>query len=81
METSDCYLKFITPCFVEEFYAFDVVVELNYSKNLLSNEFFKRLGVKCEKKEDGSKVVTKKLLVHLNGELFMVEFYVNPNEI
>ena len=25
-------------------------------------------------------IVTKKLLVSLKGELFLVEFYVNPNE-
>ena len=49
MVTSDCYMEFITPCFVEELYAFDAVADLDYSTNLLSNEFFKRLGVKCEK--------------------------------
>ena len=80
MDTSDCYLKFLTPCFVEELYACDAVADLDYNKNLLHKEFFKRLGVECEKRDDSSVIVTKKLLVSLKGELFLVEFYVNPNE-
>lgn len=35
METQDCYMKFLTLCFVEELYACDDVADLDYSKNLL----------------------------------------------
>lgn len=80
MDTPDCCLKFLTPCYVEELYASDAVADLDYYKKFLHKEFFKRLGVQCEKREDGSMVVTKKLLVSLNNELFLVEFYVNPDE-
>lgn len=38
------------------------------------------MGVQSEKREDGSVIVTKKLLVSLKEELFLVEFYVNINE-
>ena len=50
METEECYMKLITPCYIENNYANDVVADLDYSRNLLSKELIKKLGVSIEEK-------------------------------
>jgi hypothetical protein len=80
MEIEGCYMKFITPCYVENNYAHDAVADLDYSRNLLSKELMKRLKVSIKKKEDGRKEVTKRLLVQMNRDVFFVEFDVNPSD-
>ena len=80
METEGCYMKFITPCFVENNYAHDAVADLDYSRSLISKELMKKLRVSIEEKEDGRKEVTKRLLVQMNRDIFFVEFDVNPSD-
>lgn len=45
METDECYMKFITPCHVENIYTNDVMADLDYSRNYMSKELMKRLGL------------------------------------
>ena len=80
METDECYMKFITPCHVENIYTNDVVADLDYSRNYVSKELMKRLGLGFEERENGSKIINKKLLVQMNVDVFLVEFYVNPSD-
>ena len=37
MEIEECYMKFITPCYIENNYAHDAVADLDYTRNLIYN--------------------------------------------
>nr|GEU85165.1 hypothetical protein [Tanacetum cinerariifolium] len=64
METEEVCECYITPCFMERLDAYDGVTDLEYEKNLISNEF----TVKLE------------LLVALKGKLYFVGFVSNSKE-
>ncbi|GKC00828.1 hypothetical protein Tco_0986964 [Tanacetum coccineum] len=80
MKSEEVCEWYITPCFVEGLYAFEGVNDLEYEKNLISNEFVVKLGLTYEVMENGDKVVDRKLLVSIKGELYFVDFFVNPKE-
>ncbi|GJX54739.1 reverse transcriptase domain-containing protein [Tanacetum coccineum] len=80
MESEEVCERYITPCFMEGLDAFDGVTDLEYEKNLILNEFVVKLGLTYEVMKNGEKVMDPKLLVSLKGELYFVDFVVNPEE-
>ncbi|GKB05602.1 retrotransposon ORF1 [Tanacetum coccineum] len=76
-EVCECY---ITPCFVEGLDAYDGITDLEYRKNLISNEFAVKLGLQYEFKNNGEKGVNRKVLIALKGKLYFVSFVINPKE-
>ena len=38
------------------------------------------MGLGFEERENGNKIINKKLLVQMNVDVFLVEFYVNPSD-
>ncbi|GJT07204.1 diacylglycerol kinase 4-like protein [Tanacetum coccineum] len=79
METKEVSERYITPCFVSGLHAYDGETNLEYEKNMISNEFVVKLCLDYEEKE-GEKVVKMKLLVSLKGELYFVKLIINPEE-
>nr|GEW51344.1 hypothetical protein [Tanacetum cinerariifolium] len=80
METEEVCKRYITSCFVERLEAYDGVTDLEYKKNLISNEFAVKLGLQYKVKKNGEKVVNHELLVALKGELYFVGFVINLEE-
>ncbi|GKC61069.1 hypothetical protein Tco_1088667, partial [Tanacetum coccineum] len=80
MESEEVFERYITLCFVDGLDAFDGITYLEYEKNLISNEFVVKLNLTYEVMENGDKVVDQKLLVSLKGELYFIDFIVNPKE-
>ncbi|GJW29975.1 reverse transcriptase domain-containing protein [Tanacetum coccineum] len=80
IESEEVCERYITPCFVEGLDDFDGVTDLEYEKNLLLNEFVVKLGFTYVVIKNGDKVVDQKLLVSLKGELYFIDFIVNPKE-
>ncbi|GKC61610.1 hypothetical protein Tco_1089208, partial [Tanacetum coccineum] len=79
METEEASDRYITPCFVSGLHAYDGEINLENEKNTISNEFTVKLLLDYEEK-DGEKIVKKELLVALNGELYFVNFIINPRQ-
>ncbi|GJX07976.1 hypothetical protein Tco_0195908 [Tanacetum coccineum] len=79
METEEMSERYITPCFVSGLHAYDGQINLEYEKNMTSNEFAIKLLLDCEEK-DGENFVKKELLVALKGEIYFVKFIINPEE-
>nr|GEY19090.1 hypothetical protein [Tanacetum cinerariifolium] len=80
MESKEVCERYITLCFVEGLDAFDGVTNLEYKKNLLSNEFVAKLNLTYEVMKNEDKVVDRKLLASLKGELYFIDFIVNLEE-
>ena len=72
--------RYMTPCYVEGVNAFDGVTDLDCDKNYVSQEVVIEKKWKYTKLANGDKKLDKKLLVNLEGEIYVVEFYVNPEE-
>ncbi|GKE18057.1 hypothetical protein Tco_1425634 [Tanacetum coccineum] len=64
----------------EGLHAFNGITDLEYEKILILNEFVVKFSLTYEVKENGEKVVDKKLLVSLKGELYFVDFIVKTEE-
>ncbi|GKB32095.1 hypothetical protein Tco_0871496 [Tanacetum coccineum] len=79
METEEVSERYITLCFVDGLNAYDGEVNLEYEKNMISNEFAVKLCLEYEVK-NGEKVVKRELLVALRGELYFVKFIINPEQ-
>ncbi|GKB83626.1 hypothetical protein Tco_0950521, partial [Tanacetum coccineum] len=79
METEEIGEQYITLCFMDGLHAYDGEINLEYEKNMISNEFAIKLCLDYEEKE-GEKVMKKELLVALRGELYFVKFIINPEE-
>ncbi|GKD18731.1 hypothetical protein Tco_1207889, partial [Tanacetum coccineum] len=79
METKEASERYITPCFLEGLEAYDGENDLEYEKNMISNEFAVKLCLEYEVK-NGEKVVKRELLVALRGELYFVKFIINLKE-
>ncbi|GJY82031.1 DNA-directed DNA polymerase [Tanacetum coccineum] len=60
METEEMIERYITPCFVSGLHAYDGEINLEYEKNMISNEFVIKLLLDYEEK-DWEKVVKKEL--------------------
>ncbi|GJX95966.1 hypothetical protein Tco_0351764 [Tanacetum coccineum] len=80
MENEEVCERYITSCFVEGLDAFDGMTDLEYEKNLLSNKFVVKLNLTYEVMKNGDKVVDRKLIVSLKGELYFIDFIVNSKE-
>ncbi|GJZ71357.1 hypothetical protein Tco_0635208, partial [Tanacetum coccineum] len=80
MESEEVGEKYITPCYVEGLDVFDGITDLEYDKNLISNEFVVKLGLTYEVMKNGNNVIDRKLLVLMKGELYFLDFVVNPEE-
>ncbi|GKB34299.1 hypothetical protein Tco_0879241 [Tanacetum coccineum] len=79
METDEISERYIALCFVNSLEAFDGEVNLKFDENLISNEFAVKLCLDYEVKK-GKKLVKKKLIVALKGQLYFVKFIINPEE-
>ncbi|GJS68671.1 hypothetical protein Tco_0683236 [Tanacetum coccineum] len=79
METDDISERYIAPCFMNGLEASDGEVNLEFDKNLISNEFVVKLCLDYEVKK-GKMLVEKDLIVALKGELYIVKFIKNPKE-
>ncbi|GJU56540.1 hypothetical protein Tco_1230254 [Tanacetum coccineum] len=79
METEDISERNVAPCFANGLEAYDGEINLEYDKNLISNEFAVKLCLEHEVK-NGDKVIKKELIVALRGEIHFVKFIINPKE-
>ncbi|GJV69384.1 hypothetical protein Tco_1484893 [Tanacetum coccineum] len=79
METEEVSERYITPFFVEGLDTYDGETDLEYEKNMISNEFAVKLCLEYEVKKD-EKVVKRELLIDLKGELYFVKFIINLEE-
>ncbi|GJY20802.1 hypothetical protein Tco_0393368 [Tanacetum coccineum] len=79
METEEVSERYITPCFIDGLNAYDGEMNLEYEKNMISNEFAVKLCLEYEVKNN-EKVVKRELLVALRGELYFFKFIINPDE-
>nr|GEV45216.1 hypothetical protein [Tanacetum cinerariifolium] len=79
METNEVSERYIPPCFVNSFEAYDGEINLALDENLISNEYVVKLCLDYEVKKE-NKVVKKELIVALNQELYFVKFVINPKE-
>ncbi|GJV37095.1 hypothetical protein Tco_1409572 [Tanacetum coccineum] len=79
METEEASERYTTPCFVSGLHAYDGEINLDYEKNMISNEFAVKLLLDYEEKDE-EKVVKMELLVDLKEELYFVKFIINPEE-
>nr|GEV35698.1 hypothetical protein [Tanacetum cinerariifolium] len=76
METEEVSERYITPCFVECLDTYDGETDLEYEKNMISNEFVVKLCLEYEVKND-EKLMKQELLVALKGEHYFVRFIIN----
>ncbi|GKE38236.1 hypothetical protein Tco_1461641 [Tanacetum coccineum] len=79
MDTEEVSERYITLCFVDGLNSYDGEVNLEYEKNMISNEFAVKLCLEYEVK-NGEKVMKRELLVALRGELYFVKFIINPEQ-
>ncbi|GKC68985.1 hypothetical protein Tco_1114868, partial [Tanacetum coccineum] len=75
-EDSDWY---IAQCFVNGLYASDGEINLEKNDNLISNDYAVKLCLEYEVMK-GKKLVKKELMVLLRGEIYFVQFIINPEE-
>ncbi|GKD96868.1 hypothetical protein Tco_1380765 [Tanacetum coccineum] len=80
METEEVCEWYITPCFVEGLDAYDGITDLEYEKNMISNEFTVKLRLPYELRKNDERVVSREVLVALKGELYFVSFIINLEE-
>ncbi|GJU49826.1 hypothetical protein Tco_1219381 [Tanacetum coccineum] len=65
METVEVCERYITLCFVEGLDAYDGVIDLEYEKNLISNEFSIKLGLKFKEDDVEPEVIFGRLFLKL----------------
>nr|GEW15530.1 putative zinc finger, CCHC-type, retrotransposon Gag domain protein [Tanacetum cinerariifolium] len=78
MEIVEIHERYIVSCFVNGLEAYDGEVNLEFDKNLISNESAVKLCLDYEVK--GKRLVKKVLIVSLKGELYFVKLIINPEE-
>ncbi|GJV82916.1 putative reverse transcriptase domain-containing protein [Tanacetum coccineum] len=79
LKTEEVSERFIAPCFVNGFDAYDGKINLALDENLILNEFEVKLCLDYEVKK-GNKIVKKELIVALRGEIYFVKFIINLKE-
>ncbi|GKC37089.1 hypothetical protein Tco_1049473, partial [Tanacetum coccineum] len=79
METEEISERFLAPCFVNGLDAYDGEINLGVEENMISNAFVVKLCLEHEVKRR-NKVVKKELIVALRGEIYFVNFIINPEE-
>nr|GEZ02074.1 hypothetical protein [Tanacetum cinerariifolium] len=71
--------RYIAPCFVNGFEAYDGDVHLEFDENLILNEYAVQLCLDYEMKK-GKKLVKKELIFAFKGEPYFVKFIINFEE-
>ena len=71
--------RYVAQCFVNGLYVPDGEINLEKNDNLISNDYAVKLCIEYEGRK-GKKVVKKELMVSLNGEIYFVQFVINPEE-
>ncbi|GJW09884.1 hypothetical protein Tco_1575711 [Tanacetum coccineum] len=79
MDTEEDSDRYIAQCFVEGLYASDGEINLEKNDNLISNDYAVKLCLEYEVRK-GKKLVKKELMVLLRGEIYFVQFIINPEE-
>ncbi|GKB64023.1 hypothetical protein Tco_0920209 [Tanacetum coccineum] len=79
MDTKEVSDRYVAPCFVNGLEAYDGKINLGMKENMISNEFVVKLCLD-HKVRRGNKVVKKELIVALRGEIYFVNFIINPEE-
>nr|GEX48513.1 hypothetical protein [Tanacetum cinerariifolium] len=79
METEEISDRFVAPCFVNGLEAYDREINLGIEENMISNEFAVKLCLEHKVKRR-NKVVKKKMIVALRGEIYFVKFIINLEE-
>nr|GEW26366.1 hypothetical protein [Tanacetum cinerariifolium] len=79
IEIEEISKRYIAPCFVNGFEAYDGEVNLEFDENLILNEYAVQLCLDYEVKK-GKKLVKKELIFSLKGELYFVKFIINLEE-
>ncbi|GJR53964.1 hypothetical protein Tco_1404485 [Tanacetum coccineum] len=79
MDTKKVSDRFVAPCLVNGFEAYDGEINLRVEENMISNEYAVKLCLEHEVKR-GNKVVKKELIVALRGEIYFMKFIINPEE-
>nr|GEW07100.1 hypothetical protein [Tanacetum cinerariifolium] len=80
MNTEEVSDRFVALCFVNGLEAYDGEINLRVEENMILNEYVVKLCLEHEVKR-GNKVVKKKLIVTLRGEVYFVKFVINPEEV
>ncbi|GJQ97834.1 reverse transcriptase domain-containing protein [Tanacetum coccineum] len=79
MYTEEDSDRYIAQCFVNGLYASDGEINLEKNDNLISNDYAVKLCLEYEVRK-GKKLVKKELMVLLRGEVYFVQFIINPEE-
>ncbi|GJT67488.1 copia protein [Tanacetum coccineum] len=79
MYTDEDSDRYIIQCFMNDLYASDGEINLEKNDNLISNEYAVKLCLENEVRK-GKKLVKKELMVLLSGEIYFVQFIINPEE-
>ncbi|GJW18178.1 hypothetical protein Tco_0025614 [Tanacetum coccineum] len=79
MDTKEISDRYVAACFVNGLKAYDGDIGLGMEENMISNEFAVKLCLDHEVRR-GNKVVKKELIVALRGEIYFVNFIINPEE-
>ncbi|GJV91981.1 hypothetical protein Tco_1539794 [Tanacetum coccineum] len=79
MYTEEDSDRYIVQCFVNGLYASDGEINLKKNDNLISNDYAVKLCLENEVRK-GKKLVKKELMVLLSGEIYFVQFIINPEE-
>ncbi|GKE51120.1 retrovirus-related pol polyprotein from transposon TNT 1-94, partial [Tanacetum coccineum] len=79
MYTEEDSDRYIAQCFVNGLYASDGEINLEKNENLISNDYAVKLCLEYEVRK-GKKLVKKELMVLLRGEIYFVQFIINPKE-
>ncbi|GJZ29580.1 ribonuclease H-like domain-containing protein [Tanacetum coccineum] len=79
MDSEEVSDRYVAPCFVIRLEVYDGEINHGTEENMISNEFAVKLCLDHELKR-GNKVVKKKLIVALRGEIYFVKFIINPEE-
>ncbi|GJS10034.1 hypothetical protein Tco_0366830 [Tanacetum coccineum] len=79
MDTEEDNDRYIAQCFVNGLYASDGEINLEKNDNLIKNDYAIKLCLEYEVRK-GKKLVKKELMVLLRGEIYFVQFIINPKE-
>ncbi|GJV20251.1 hypothetical protein Tco_1369271 [Tanacetum coccineum] len=79
MDTEEDSDQYIVQCFVNGLYVSDGEINVEKNDNLISNDCVVKLCLEYEIRK-GKKLVKKELMVLLRGEIYFVQFIINPEE-
>nr|GEV86407.1 hypothetical protein [Tanacetum cinerariifolium] len=79
MDSEEVIDRYVAPCFVNGLEAYDDEISLGMEENMILNDFAVKLCLEHELRR-GNRVVKKELIVALRGEIYFVNFIINPKE-